>query len=271
MKKQVLLTGDDGFQSAGTRLLIHFFKDKYELTVAGTTTQQSGVGGTLSIYDGFNWKKTQVDGVPAYQVDGSPADCAELLVSYDDRKFDFVISGINWGANMGPSLFGSGTVNAALRSLGTGIASKAITLSWDVAPEYYTMDHSIKTDLGGLIDYPGKIAAQVVELAVKNNFWGADLLNVNLPLKPTRTMVFTRPTTKISDVFDYTGYWRDRDQGQVKQHYSYAQGGRVYNLDLSSEYDVKAVSDGYISIAPCKFDILNETIYNQVKGKKIQL
>lgn len=39
-KKRVLLTGDDGYNSLGTRLVIAALKESYELQIAGTLRQQ---------------------------------------------------------------------------------------------------------------------------------------------------------------------------------------------------------------------------------------
>ena len=50
--KRILLTGDDGYNSLGTRLLIYFLKDRYELAIAGTKHQQSGVGGHVNVLKG---------------------------------------------------------------------------------------------------------------------------------------------------------------------------------------------------------------------------
>ena len=44
-KKRILLTGDDGYQSLGTRLVAHVLRENYDLTIAGTVSQQSAVGG----------------------------------------------------------------------------------------------------------------------------------------------------------------------------------------------------------------------------------
>lgn len=44
-KKKILLTGDDGYDSLGTRLLVRGLRDEFDLKIAGTKDQMSGVGG----------------------------------------------------------------------------------------------------------------------------------------------------------------------------------------------------------------------------------
>jgi len=70
--KRILLTGDDGYNSIGIRLLAHFLKEKYELVIAATKVQQSGVGGMLNIKHGGHWEETEVEGVKVIYVSGTP-------------------------------------------------------------------------------------------------------------------------------------------------------------------------------------------------------
>jgi 5'-nucleotidase len=65
-----------------------------------------------------------------YAVDGFSSDCVVLgaLGIFNERKVlpDLVISGINGGANEGPSWFGSGTVGAARTAAFMGIPAIAV-------------------------------------------------------------------------------------------------------------------------------------------------
>lgn len=66
-KPTILLTGDDGFSSIATRLLVHFLKDDYQLFIGGTSTQQSAMGGRLTLKGG-PWVERVLDGVPGVMV-----------------------------------------------------------------------------------------------------------------------------------------------------------------------------------------------------------
>jgi len=99
-KKSILLTGDDGYDSLGTRILIHVLKKSYTLFIAGTKRQQSGVGGHKSITGTGEWGVENVDGVPALWVDGTPVDAIEAAKSWYTKPFDYIVSGINWGINV---------------------------------------------------------------------------------------------------------------------------------------------------------------------------
>ena len=93
--KTILLTGDDGYNALGIRVLAHLLKDNYEVSIIATKTQQSAMGGKLTLSGSFKWGKEKVDGIDAVWVDGTPIDVTEFSQGYFKHKFDLVISGIN--------------------------------------------------------------------------------------------------------------------------------------------------------------------------------
>jgi len=264
--QRILLTGDDGYQSHGTRLLSHFLRNDFDVVIAGTQAQQSGVGGKVSISTGFNWGKDVVDGVPAYWVDGTPVDAMELMGIMDVDPFDLVISGINWGSNFGATLMNSGTVNAAMAALGRGLCKKSIAISWDLPPEFYMMQHDKSHSLEQYLDYPGKVIFQVLKQAIHAELWGAQFLNINLPHQKTNTVKVTRPTDDIFSIYSRmvktTG-----DDG----HYSYGDSGRVFSKSIHSLYDVRAVTEGFISLTPCHLNFLHEEAYQKLQNVQFAL
>lgn len=264
--KRILLTGDDGYNSLGTRLLAHFLKSNYELTIVGTLTQQSAVGGKLSLATGFTWGKTQVDGVTAFWVDGTPADAMEFATDYFmDEAFDLILSGINWGANLGSALFASGTVNAPLRGLATNLAPHAIAFSWDLPPEFYFFHHDIAHGLEEYLQYPGELIVPILHQCIAQDFYSTPLINVNFPQKPAQLMKITHLLADATKIYEY-GPKITGDEGQFIY-----KGGRVYDPNLDPLSDVKAVTDGFVSVTPCKFDILADDVYRKFAGEEVLL
>ena len=139
--KNILITSDDGYNAMGVRVLASLLKNKYNLKITGTLDQMSGVGGKLSLKGG-SFGITEVDGVEALYVDGTPVDAVEVANSYYPDRFDLVLSGINWGQNTGGSVVSSGTVSVALRALVIGITERAIALSWRLPGEHWTKRHN---------------------------------------------------------------------------------------------------------------------------------
>jgi len=58
--KTILLTGDDGYNAVGIKILIDILRKDYQLKVTGTKSQQSGVGGKLNIKKDLKWGQTKV-------------------------------------------------------------------------------------------------------------------------------------------------------------------------------------------------------------------
>lgn len=139
--KDILVTSDDGFDSFGVRVLVHNLRKKYDVKVAGTRDQQSGVGAKISVNSTQTWGNGEVEGVKAIWVSGTPVDAVELAQGYFNKQFDLVISGINMGQNVGPSLYCSGTYNAALFSVCNGLAKHAMAVSWMVDPKHWFRSH----------------------------------------------------------------------------------------------------------------------------------
>jgi 5'-nucleotidase len=198
---------------------------------------------------GYDWVKTEVSGLPALKVDGSPVDCVELAKSYFKKPFDLVISGINWGPNMSSAVYSSGTFNAAMRAAALGVGTHVLAMSWDLPSSFY-LHHHQETSIAEYLEYPGKTAAQLIEKIVANNYWGYTMLNVNFPKEPSTTI---RLTKIIADVTQCWGYSHETLPENGGRH-GYG-ADRVFNPDLSAHYDVKALTDGVIAISPCTVEI----------------
>lgn len=266
MKKlRVLLTGDDGYNSIGTRVLVHLLKNEFDLSIAATYDQMSGVGGHGNFKHGGTWRETEVDGVKALCVDGYPVDAVECALAYFKKPFDLVISGINLGSNVSGSLITSGTLAAAYRALIIGLTSQAIAISWHLPVEFWKKDHAPDENITPYIDYPGKTAVKIIQFCREQKYWNTQLLNINFPLKPSSTIVFTRPHPDITQVFKYP-----LSLNRILKTYSYPP---EYSPTLSqdSQYDIGALEKGLISITPCKPDFLNEELYQKLRSFRFNL
>jgi 5'-nucleotidase len=263
--KRILLTGDDGYNSIGTRLLVRALKDTCELSIAATKNQQSGVGGKLSLATGGRWGEAVVDGVPAFWVEGTPGDVMECAQGYYTKPFDLVISGVNLGANASTALISSGTYCAAVRALGVSLAPKALVMSWDTPPAFWQKDHDASEDISSYFSYPGDVLRPLIETALTNDLWGVRMLNINLPKKPTRALRFTKVLKDMTKYFDYP-----ITVDMETHRFSYQT--RPINVQVSDlKYDVAAIAQGYISITPCATDMTHFLTYEQLKENELSL
>lgn len=264
--RQILLTGDDGYNSIGIRLLVSQLKSKYKLVIAGTKSQQSGVGGKLSVFKGGRWSVTTMDGIPALSVSGTPADAIECAHAYFQTKFDLVISGINLGLNVSDP-FTSGTMAAAWRSLKINLSERAIAISWDAPPKLYNHSHHGQEELKQFLNHPGKTAGKIIDLAIDKRFWGSDFLNINLPQKSSRKARFSQFLPYISDYYPDISLYQGK-----KKHYTFPHIGAVKpEFDSPHAYDAWLVNHGFISITPCNPDLLERQTFLKHADETLKL
>jgi 5'-nucleotidase len=242
---RILLSNDDGNFAIGSKLLINLLKPNHELVVAGPTKQMSSISSSVTI-KGFTWTKEQKDGVTYYNADGTPNDAIELLYTQNEKPFDLVVSGINWGPNLGTYLYRSGTYSAVTCALGFDMAPHGIAFSYDIPEEFWKKENTSEVT-ESLLDYPGKALLLTFNKIVENNYFGAKILNVNFPSIKTTKMKLTKLTPKQQDTFDIS--WKPTDN-----NFSYV-GGRNLSVKLDDSYDNAALSKGIISITPCIHDL----------------
>lgn len=255
--KKILLTGDDGYNSLGTRLLIHFLKDQYELTVIGTKDQQSGVGGRISMVKGCVFGETTIDGVRAIWVDGSPADCMEFAeVKFKDR-FDLVISGVNLGENISSAIISSGTVSAASRGLGVGIAPRAIAISWCTPADFYFKKHDQNESLEQYLKNPGEMTNYIIHYALKEKLWDSKFLNINLPRNVTKEIAFTRLHPEVRKCYPSLTIQEDTSS------FAYPLISMKRQI-VEEDTDVAAVEAGKISITPINPDWTDQQLLRKL-------
>ena len=104
MKKEILITNDDGFDAAGLKALIEALKDIAHLTIVAPTSEKSACGHSLTLTRPLRF--VQVDDDFYKLDDGTPSDCVYLALHslYADKKQDLLVSGINRGTNKGEDI-----------------------------------------------------------------------------------------------------------------------------------------------------------------------
>ncbi len=127
-------------------------------------------------------EQVQVNGQTwdVYAVGGSPAQ-AVLHGIYEivDHKPDLVVSGINYGENVGLGITISGTVGAAMEAASLGIPSIAVSLQTD--PQYH-LSHSEDIDFATAGYFAGYFARRILEGKYPP---GVDLMKVEVPAHAT--------------------------------------------------------------------------------------
>jgi 5'/3'-nucleotidase SurE len=129
---KILLTNDDGFESAGLKVMhAALAAAGHQVTVVAPATNMSASG--MSMTSGVIKFEKKSEGV--YAVYGTPADAAVIGLVHILRDVppDLVVSGTNAGQNLALSTNSSGTVNAAIAATRYGVP--AIATSAGIGPE----------------------------------------------------------------------------------------------------------------------------------------
>ena len=121
---RILITNDDGIDAAGIRKLAEIaIKISDEVYIVAPSGQRSAVSHSITVGSALRIRRVPFPvGVrAAYTCSGMPADCVKVAVQAILReKPDVVISGINYGHNMGYDSVYSGTVAAAREAVYQG-------------------------------------------------------------------------------------------------------------------------------------------------------
>jgi 5'-nucleotidase len=136
---RIMVTNDDGIDSLGLHHLARAMNEFGDVVIVAPDREYSGAScavGALWDYEPVVHRR-EIDGVPeSWTLNGPPALCAMYArLGVFGHPFDLVVSGINPGANVGRSVYHSGTVGACLsaRNGGTsGIAVSQATTGWGV-------------------------------------------------------------------------------------------------------------------------------------------
>lgn len=106
---RILITNDDGIGAPGIIALARWAAKLGKVTVAAPSSEQSGRSHAINLTTPYKIKKVPFpDGIEAYSVDSTPADCVRFGLLSLEGGFDLVLSGINRGFNLGDDIGYSG-------------------------------------------------------------------------------------------------------------------------------------------------------------------
>jgi 5'-nucleotidase len=182
---QILLTNDDGINSPGIWAAAEALSELGFVTVAAPREQASSSGRSLPpSSDG----KIEARMLPigeqqwqVYAIGGTPAQAVlhTLLELMPDRP-DLVVSGINYGENVGQSITISGTVGAAMEGAAMGIPSMAVSLQLEPGGDYFGNSHSV--DFSTAAYFTKLMAKMLLEKQLPAE---VDLIKVEVPMCAT--------------------------------------------------------------------------------------
>ncbi len=179
-KCQILLTNDDGIKSPGLWAAAESLSELGYVTVVAPRDQSSGMGRSLPITsDGIiQEERLQIKGQdwPVYAVGGTPAQAVlHGILEVMTKKPDLVVSGINYGANLGTGITISGTVGAAMEAAALGF--RALAVSLETAQEHH-LSYSREVDFSAAAHFTLQFARLLMERGPSPD---VDLIKVDVP------------------------------------------------------------------------------------------
>jgi 5'-nucleotidase len=241
---KILVTNDDGYLAGGIRTLQKAAESLGSVEVVAPDREQSATSHSLTLHYPLRVRRAAEH---VQVVDGTPTDCVMLAVGelFEERP-DFVLSGINHGANLGDDVLYSGTVAAAMEATILGIPAIAVSYT---GKEY--------DEISG---WQPVLTELLRQLLVRRDFPAETLLNVNLPAVDPQAVQGVRITTLGRRA--YVGSLT-RATDPAGREYFWIGGGesRWWGAPTS---DFRAIHEGCISVTPLHLDLTNYQLLEEI-------
>lgn len=135
---RILLTSDDGVGGAGLLVLRDVLCGAgHQVTIAAPAADRSGSSGALTLNQAIRATRTVfpcgTTESSRWAVSGTPSDAVLFgLAAAGAERPELVISGMNYGQNVGRAVNHSGTVGAAVTAAEEGVPSIAVSIAINV-------------------------------------------------------------------------------------------------------------------------------------------
>ena len=245
---KILISNDDGIQALGIRTLAEVLHNEHEVYVVAPDRERSASGHSLTLHKPLRADNVcnYINGIQAWQINGTPSDCVKLGTSnLLIEQPDIVVSGINRGPNLGTDVLYSGTVSAAMEGALMGFPAIAVSSA-------------------GFSEGNYGIAAQFILNLLKQisniSLPPYTILNVNVPDMDSENIKGTK-ITRLG-VRKYNETFEQINLGN--KHYYWLKGD-IMDVANSDDSDIVAIENNYISITPLHYDL---TLHSSLENLK---
>lgn len=223
-KLQILLTNDDGIRSPGLWAAAEALSELGFVTVVAPRAQCSGTGRSLPVTsDGIiREEQLEIRGQQwvVYAVGGTPAQAVlHGILEVMPHKPDLVVSGINYGENVGTGITISGTVGAAMEAAALGFPALAISLQTD---QRHHFSYSTEVDFSAAAHFTAYFARR---LLTKHFPADVDLLKVDVPGEATPQTPWQ--ATRLARQRYYDPVAPERESWQIPGRIGYREAARL--------------------------------------------
>jgi 5'-nucleotidase len=238
----ILLTNDDGIASPALLSLRRVLEPLGTVITIAPDRNYSAVARGITIDRALRIEPlTFGEGFYGNSVDGTPVDCVRVaMLGFFGPAPDFVVAGVNNGANLGDDVTYSGTVAAALEGVLLGLPAAAV---------------SVAAREPRFLDRTAGVVVPFIRRAIEDGLPPRTLVNINLPELPLAAIKGVRLT--------HLGRASYHDRLVVESgdgtHNTYSMKSvKDGDADHEAGSDFEAVESGYVSVTPLRFDLSSE-------------
>ena len=236
---RILISNDDGYQAKGIKQLAKSLSEIAEVIVVAPSENKSAASSSLTL--GKPLKPILIE-KNIYAIDATPTDCVHLaLCGFIKESIDLVVTGINFGANLGDDVIYSGTVAGAIEGRFLGLPSIAMSLaSWEC-------NH---------FETAGEIAKRLATQIDRSQLSSNTIITVNIPDMPLREIKAIK-STRLGNRHKSEPSIKDKKDSSL---YWIGENGK--EADNGEGTDFHAISNNFVSVTPLQIDL---TKYSEVK------
>jgi 5'-nucleotidase len=229
-EKLILLTNDDGVLAPGLEALANAASRHGRTVIVAPDRNRSAISSAMSVHNILRLDKIADD---KYICDGTPVDCVLAGIRHVlEKEPDWILSGINWGFNLGEDVLYSGTVGAAFEGRLQGVKSAAFSLHRN-----------------GDLDIAAKWVERFLANWEKFELPSNAIWNINLPkLEPKGFRLTSQGKRKYFDLME-----ERKDPRGNPYYWIGGDGGPEYIC--TTGVDTEAIKDGYASATPLQMDL----------------
>ncbi len=277
---RLLISNDDGIFAPGIRILANTLAQAgHQVWVVCPDRERSATGHGLTLHKPI--RAESVDGmfdptIQAWACSGTPSDCVKLaLGALLNEPPEFVLSGINQGANLGTDVLYSGTVSAAMEGVMEGLPAIALSLTSFASRNFLPAAQFAETLLNAL---------------VRVDLHAPLLLNVNVPAVEAAhiqgAVIARQGIRRYVDLFEKridprgkTYYWLAGEILEPIEHEADGYHLLATQLQRLPEFadlqtiptDVEAIKENFITITPLQYNLTSPLGLCQLQSWQSQL
>jgi 5'-nucleotidase len=248
----ILITNDDGLYAAGLKTLIEVMEEFGKVVLVSTLESMSGMSQALTVKTPLRVKLLEeTERRRVYACNGTPTDSIKLAVNQLlDRRPNWVVSGINHGANASVSVLYSGTMAAALEGCLYGIDSVGFSL------DSFSKDADFSVCKKYITIVMQKLEVEPLPSGI--------CLNVNVPALPENEI------KGIMICRQAKGNWKEefeKRKDPMGKTYYWLTGMFQNHEPEANDTDQWALTNGFVSVVPVSVDMTAYQYLDKLKER----